>query len=184
MDTQGATEFRLRDGTRVRLRPVRPDDKERLAKGLERLSSRSRYLRFMGAVATLSEKTLRYLTEIDQANHLAWIALDPSSPGEPALGVARCVRVGEEPSVAEVAVAVADELQNRGLGSLLLELLAGSAREHGITTFRADVLRENLTVVHALQELGAAGKLEDGLLHVDMPVDEVLELARQWRFAP
>jgi GNAT superfamily N-acetyltransferase len=176
-----AVDCRLRDGTPVRVRPVRPEDKARIASGLEKLSSRSRYLRFLGAGAAPTEKTLRYLTEIDQVNHMAWIAVDPSVPGEPALGVARCVRVAGEPDVAEVAIVVGDPFQNRGLGSLLFELLAGSAKEHGIATFRASVLRENTKIVHALQELGASGAVDEGLLHVDMPVDEVRELARQYR---
>lgn len=169
----------LRDGTPVRLRPIEPGDKGRLVDGLRRLSGRSRYYRFLGAVNELSEKTLRYLTEVDQRGHIAWIALDARTEGEPALGVARCVRVPDDPTVAEVAVAVADSHQSLGLGSLLLERVAAAASREGITTFRANVLRENAAVVHALQDLGATGNLEDGVLHVDMPVDDVEALARE-----
>jgi GNAT superfamily N-acetyltransferase len=174
-------ETTLRDGTRVRLRPIRPDDKQRLVEGLKRLSSRSRYFRFLGAINALTEKSLRYLTEVDQESHLAWIAVDPVAKGEPALGVVRCVRLEKEPRIAEVAVVVADDLQNRGLGSLLLEVLAGEAAKRGIETFRASVLHENTGVVHALQELGVRGHVERGLLHVDMAVEDVAKAARATR---
>ena len=172
---------RLRDGSLVRVRPLGPDDKARVLEGFRALSNESRYRRFFGAVATLSEATLRYLTEIDQANHLAWIAVDPAREGEPALGVARCVRIVTEPNVAEVAVAVADTHQNRGLGSLLLERLAEAALGKGMTTFRAVVLWENDQVVHALQDIGIHGKTEGNLLHIDIAAEEVRRRAHAWR---
>ena len=82
-------EFELRDGTPVRVRPIRPEDRERLQVGLHQLSAASRYHRFHATVSELSPEHLGYLTEVDQVNHLAWIALDPALPGEPAVGVAR-----------------------------------------------------------------------------------------------
>lgn len=116
-------------------------------------------------------------------DHLAWIAVDPSRPEEPALGTVRCVRSRAEPRVAEVAIFVVDELQGRGLGSLLFEVLAAAAMAAGIEVFRAAVLRENSEVVHALQELGVRGAIEDGILHVDVPVADALGLARSWNDA-
>ena len=55
----------LRDGTRVRLRLIRPDDKALLHDGFERLSPASRYLRFLAPKAALSDDELRYLCEVD-----------------------------------------------------------------------------------------------------------------------
>ncbi len=172
---------RLRDGTPVHIRPIHAEDKKRLIEGLGRLSSRSRYHRFFGAISALTEKTLKYLTEVDQVNHIAWIAVDPTRRDEPALGVARCVRLETDPAIAEIAITVADACQNRGLGSLLIEQLATSALERGIRTFRAVILRENSVVLHALQEVGVRGRLDDGEVHVDVPVEEVRALAHAYR---
>jgi RimJ/RimL family protein N-acetyltransferase len=163
----------LPDGTRVRLRLVRADDKARLAAGVQGLSARTRYQRFLAPIPGLTDKTLRYLTEIDNEDHLAWIAVDPDAPGEPALGVARYVRSGSDSTVAEIAAVVGDEVQGRGLGSLLLSLLAESAREHGIRTFHAVVLEENRGVRRLLERLGARGRLEQGVLEADVPVGAV-----------
>jgi ribosomal protein S18 acetylase RimI-like enzyme len=163
----------LRDGTAVTLRPILPTDKDRLRRGFRRLSPQSRYRRFGAPVKDLSDKQLRYLTEIDHENHMAWIALDPAAPDSPALGVVRCVRLSDEPDVAEAAIVVADGYQGRGLGSILLGMLAVSAIANGIARFRAYVLTENRPMLEMLHELGGTVALEEpGLYRVDLSLDE------------
>jgi GNAT superfamily N-acetyltransferase len=133
----------LRDGTRVLLRPVVPEDKVRLVQGLDRLSPASRYRRFMTAVARISPKQLAYFTELDYVNHYAVGALTLDEPGQPGIGVARYVRLVEEPTAAEVAVTIIDEYQGRGVGKLLLRALAAVAAEHGIRSFQAEIMGDN-----------------------------------------
>ncbi|HEY3215940.1 MAG TPA: GNAT family N-acetyltransferase [Candidatus Eisenbacteria bacterium] len=163
--------YRLRDRAPVLLRPIRPEDKGRLMEGFERLSPESRYQRFMAAVAGLSESQLRRFTEIDYADHMAWIALDPSTPDQPAVGVARYIRLPGQPAVAEVAVTVLDDYQGRGLGTLLLGLVSRSAAQQGIATFRAYALETNSAMIRILRDLGAAVRREDtGVLRLDVPV--------------
>lgn len=159
----------LHDGTRVLLRPITPDDRERLAVGLQRLSPRSRYLRFHTAVDALSDAQLTYLTEVDGHDHVAWIAVDEDHPEVPGVGVARYVRLAGEPTIAEAAVTVADEYQGRGGGTLLLGILAGEARANGIEVFRNYVLAENVAMLEVFDQLGATRELEaPGLYRVDL----------------
>jgi GNAT superfamily N-acetyltransferase len=113
---------------------------------------------------------LRYLTEIDYVDHMAWVALDPTQASQPGLGVARYVRLAGDPTAAEAAVTVLDEHQGRGIGTILLALLASSARQHGIERFRGYVLSENLPMVEILRDLGATVVHEGTLLQVDVPV--------------
>lgn len=161
----------LRDGSPVLLRPIEPGDKERLRDGLRRLSPTSRYRRFMTGVPDLSARELAYLTEVDQRDHLAWIALDPSAPDLPALGVARAIRLPGEPEVAEAAITVVDSHQGRGLGSLLLAVLAREARRRGIARFRAWVLASNAPMLELLRRVGAEGVPEgEGVIRVEVPV--------------
>lgn len=163
----------LRDGTQVLIRPITPDDKMRLQEGLTRLSEASRYRRFMGAMSTFSPDQLRHLTEVDHKDHVAWIALDLASEGQPGLGVARYVRLKGEPEVAEAAVAVIDSHHGKGLGTFLLGFLALSGRENGIRAFRAYVLAENRPVLQILRDLGARTSREGGgLLRVDVPIPD------------
>ena len=166
-------EFRLRDGRRVLVRPIGPDDRERLQVGLHQLSPQSRYHRFHAAVSELSPEQLRQLTEVDQVNHLAWIALDPALPGEPAVGVARCIRLPTARRTAEVAVTVLDAYQGRGLGTLLLGMLSQAAAAQGIRSYRAYVQDDNDAMLRIFRDLGAhVGCLELGVYQLDIPVPE------------
>jgi GNAT superfamily N-acetyltransferase len=172
------TTHRLSDGTLVRVRPVTRDDRERLRNGFARLSAESKYRRFLAAPATLSESTLDYLTGTDGWNHLA-IGAELAAPGADTsygLGIARFVRLDEDPSKAEAAVAVIDEMQHRGLGRLLLRELICTARQRGVTTFVCHVLPSNEPVKTMLHELDAQAMphLKDGLLVYEAQLPEVL----------
>jgi GNAT superfamily N-acetyltransferase len=165
-----ARKLTLRDGTRILVRPILPQDKDRLREGFALLSQASRYRRFMTSLGALSDEQLRYLTEIDYADHMAWVALDPAQPAHPGLGIARYIRLAEDPTAAEAAVTVLDEQQGKGIGTILLTVLAESARAHGIQRFRGYVLAENTPMVAILQDLGATVAQEGSLLRVDVPI--------------
>lgn len=142
----------LRDGSHVRIRQGRRSDRELLLRGFRRLSSESRYRRFLAPMPRLPEATVRHLTDIDHHDHEAMIALDEQ--GTEALGVARYVRDPERPDAAEVAVTVVDDRQGRGLGTLLLEAISARAREEGVRTFTAWMLARNQEMMDLFQRLG------------------------------
>jgi RimJ/RimL family protein N-acetyltransferase len=162
-------ETTLRDGTRVRIRQVEPDDREDLVEGFDKLSTRSRYLRFHSAIEELSPAQLDYLTQVDQVDHVAWVAIDLDDPSEPGIGVARFVRLDDEPQVAEAAVTVLDAYQGRGLGTLLLQVLASAARARDIDVFRAYVLGDNRRMLSVLDRLGPTSRArQDGVYQIDV----------------
>ncbi len=134
------------------VRPIRPDDKERLLGAFERSSRESRYRRFFSPTARLSAAQLRYLTEIDHHGHEALQAVDPRT--NDGVGVARFVRSPDDSTIAEVAVAVVDDWQGRGLASALLHDLAARAREEGIERFSASVLAENEAIMKLFRGFG------------------------------
>jgi GNAT superfamily N-acetyltransferase len=163
--------IKLKDGTAVLLRPVLPEDRQRLQNELSLMSPESRHQRFFSAIHEFTEEQLTYFTQVDQASHVAWIALDASAPGQPGLGIARFIRHENQPKLAEVAFAVIDSYQARGVGSALLAMLYLKAQTHGIETLRAIVLADNGTVVTWLHRLGAVGKSSsDGIVELDLPV--------------
>jgi acetyltransferase len=127
----------------VLIRPIRPDDKALLAVGMEHLSERSTYQRFLASKRALTAAELRYLTEIDFRDHVAFVAVRPEEP-DVLVGVGRWVRSRSDPEVAEIAFVVADDLQHRGLGTALGEALADAARERGVRRFVATMLPDNL----------------------------------------
>src|SRR4051794_30504141 len=164
--------FTLRDGAPIVVRPILPEDSERLVEAFARLSEESRYRRFGTPVRNLTDEQIRYLTEIDYVDHMAWVALDPAGEGEPGLGVARYVRLPDEPTVAEAAVTVVDSHQGLGLGSILLGVLGLSAVAHGIRTFPAYVLEENKAVQDLFIGMGAEIQHEGSMARVDVPLPE------------
>jgi|GEM_PF-955825 len=166
-------ETELRDGTPVLLRQIRPADRDRLVEGLERLSPRSRYLRFHADVDHLTEQQIDYLTHVDHAEHEAIVGLDLTRPHVPGIGVARYIRDAFERRVAEAAVTVADEYQGKGAGTLLLGALAVRARRQGIEVFRNYVLASNQPMLDVFDGLGAEREQEtDRLWRVDLTLPE------------
>jgi ribosomal protein S18 acetylase RimI-like enzyme len=155
----------LRDGTQVAVRLVRPEDRELLRAGFDRLSPESRYARFLAPKASLSDDELRYLCEVDQENHVALGAVrdapDGAPDGEPiGLGIARFIRLTDRPDTAEAAIAVADEVQHQGLGRLLLTRLVAAAAERGIARFRCEVLGSNTGMTALLGEISPDRSIE------------------------
>ena len=146
----------LRDGSRLVVRPIRPDDKAAIVAGFERLSPQSRYRRFFAPLQRLSVRDLAYLTEVDHRDHEALIGFAEHT-GEP-VGVARFIRAAD-PTEAEVAVTVVDDWQGRGAATAMLDLLVGRAREERITHFLALVLSENREALEMFDHM-APGRSE------------------------
>ena len=176
------TEVALDDDTRVRVRPIVPGDKAHLVDGFRRLSPQSRYRRFMAPLDELAPEMLRHLTEIDYHDHFAYIALALTEEGEVAAGVARYVRLPDEPEIAEAAVTVVDELQGRGLGTLLLQALGAVALQNGIRRFRAYALDSNRPLRELAEAMGAeTGYDSPGMIRVEV---DLPQQARNLRRTP
>lgn len=158
----------LRDGSDVVLRLVRPEDKLLLREGFARLSPESRYRRFFTPKSDLSDDELRYLTECDQVAHVAIGAA--SADLARGLGVARCIALRDDPGAAEAAVAVTDDMQGRGLGSLLLQRLIAAARERGIERFRFEMLGTNKGMADLVRALAptATCRVHDGVMCMEL----------------
>jgi RimJ/RimL family protein N-acetyltransferase len=142
----------LRDGTIVSLRPIAPTDKSALTAALEALSPDTVHRRFLGPKVRFSTKELRYLTEVDGRDHVAIVAEEPEHPGR-IVAVARWVRLIGQPDAAEFAIVVGDHLQGKGLGSLLADELAATAKLNGVTRFTASTLSENEPILRIMARL-------------------------------
>jgi GNAT superfamily N-acetyltransferase len=159
---------RLRDGARIRIRPIEPEDREMVVAGFERLSPESRYRRFFSAVPRLTSRQLDYLTQVDHHDHEALIAIDEAT-GD-GVAVARYVRTTE--GVAEPAITVIDEWQGRGVANVLLDALVERAREEGVRTFAAPVLTENTAAIRIFERLGDTAVTPKGReveIAIDLP---------------
>ncbi|MDD2661075.1 MAG: GNAT family N-acetyltransferase [Methylococcales bacterium] len=160
----------LHDGELVDFRPVRQNDKETIQKGMLALSSKSRYFRFFSPILKLTDTQLYNFTKIDQENHVAWIALAHNEPEDRGLGIARFIRIQNQPEIAEFGLAVIDSYQQRGLGTILLAALHRMASINGIEILRGYVLADNTVMRSWLGRLGAVSIYENGLYQMDLTV--------------
>ncbi|MDD2759248.1 MAG: N-acetyltransferase, partial [Methylomonas sp.] len=104
----------LKDGEWVDFRPVKPYDGQTIQNGMRALSDQSRYFRFFSPIVKLSDEQLHYFTEVDQHNHVAWIALAHDKIEQLGVGIARFIRFQHQAHIAEFAVTVVDSYQRRG----------------------------------------------------------------------
>jgi acetyl coenzyme A synthetase (ADP forming)-like protein len=164
----------LRDGGSIHVRAIRPDDRERLVEHFRRLSARSVYFRFFGAKRRLTDAELDRFTRLDFVERAALVATLRDRGEEHIIGVGRYAVVPGPRRSAEVAFAVADEHQGRGIGTILLEHLLRLARANGITEFQADVLGENnrMLEVFARSGLVVTKSIEAGVIHLSFPIEE------------
>ena len=164
---EGAT---LTDGTPVVLRPIRPADAPLLQAGLLQLSDRTRYLRFHAPRGEFSAEELRFLTEVDGETHFALTAFTLRSHRLVAVG--RFVRGSAAPAEAEIALVVADAVQGKGLGLLLLSRLREAALERDVTRFTGAMLEENRQMRGLLRKLGGrVGLASRGVCEVELALN-------------
>ena len=162
---------KLRDGTKVLIRPLQPEDKKDLLRGFDKLSIVSRRFRFLSPIRKLSAYQLKSLIDVDQVNHVAIGVKDIGRPDKPGIAIGRFVCLEDEPGTAEFAITVTDEYQNRGVGTMIAELLMRTARDRGIEILRGFLLDDNLAMIRLLEGLGARMKRETGnVLQADLPV--------------
>ena len=156
----------LRDGGTCHMRPIRPDDRDRLQAMHLKQSARSTYLRFFAPLPRLSEKDLDRFTVVDYVDRVALVAV----VGDDIVAVGRYDVI--TPGEAEVAFNVSDQHQGRGLGSVLLEHLAAAARERGITRFMAETLPENRAMVKVFRDAGyeVSHRFDDGVITLEFAI--------------
>ena len=140
----------LRDGTPLRLRPIRPDDAPRLVEAYGRLSEHPAYQRFFTVMKRLPPDWARLHSAVDYRTRLALIAERGPREQPELIGVARYEPTGE-PGTAEVAFVVLDGWQGKGLGTIMLDALLAAAAARGITRFRAYVLADNARMLDLLR---------------------------------
>lgn len=159
----------MRDGVVARFRPIKSSDAASLVKFFERLGAQSRYFRFFRAKAQLTDKEVEFFTTVDYESRMAMVVFHEDEM----IGVGRYDRETDDPSVAEVAFAVADDQQGRGIGTQLLQVLTTYGRAHGVDSLQAFVLPDNLAMMRVFRNSGytLTRSLEEGVYNVQFPVE-------------
>jgi GNAT superfamily N-acetyltransferase len=147
------SDVELKDGTRVHVRPIRPDDEIALIALYGRLSRLTAYQRFFSVMRRLPPNWAHFLAGVDYVRRLALVAVRDASPGADLIAVARYEPTGD-PASAEVAFVVQDGWQNKGLGTMLFHRLLEAAQQRGIKQFHAYVLADNRRMLDLIARCG------------------------------
>ena len=166
----------LKNGMRVKIRSIRPDDKKRLAEAFKNLDPESIYTRFFHHKKMLTEEELKSATEIDFENAVALVVTTGEGEHETIIGAGRYVVIEESgPSRgAEVAFTIEEDYHRQGMARILLQHLASIAREKGLSRFAAEVLSENRGMLTVFSRSGLPMKTEHGgeAMHVTLSLTE------------
>ncbi len=159
----------LRDGRRATIRPIRRDDAPRTAAFIEGLSAQSKHTLFLGGIAELSDEALHRLCDADAVNDMAYVAV-AAEAAEAATGVERQVGVcryagAAAPDGAEISVAIADDWQHQGLGTLLLRRLVDHARRDGVRRLYSVDALANEPMRRLARELGFTERPDPDDIH-------------------
>lgn len=145
----------LRDGRRVEVRPIRPDDADLERAFVAALAPETRYFRFMMNVRELTPAMIERFTQIDYRYELALVAVETVPSGQRFCAVARITPSGPE-AECEFAIVVGEWMQRSGLGRLLMQALIKAAQARSYRTMIGSVLAENLPMIAFCQSLGFA----------------------------
>jgi GNAT superfamily N-acetyltransferase len=172
----------LADGARLRVRPIVAADRGPLAEAFERLSDQSRHHRFLGPKPRLSTRELDYLTDVDHVTHEALVAIDETTGH--IVGVGRYATGPDGGTVADLALAVADAWQRRGIGHALAVRLVDRARANGMTALTGTTLAANRGARALLDRLGfRARSIGAGVLEAELAIPRVTPLRPRYRGA-
>jgi GNAT superfamily N-acetyltransferase len=157
-----------RDGRKLEIRALRPDDRDGLTAAVGRTSAQSLYRRFFGAKRDFSDKEVAFFVNVDFISHVALVAV--AEEGGQAVIAAGGRYIVQQPGTAEVAFVVTDQYQGQRIGAALLRHLATIGRHAGLKEFTAEVLPENAPMLKVFEKSGlkSSTKRERGVVHVGL----------------
>jgi len=175
-----AADALLRDGGSIHIRAIRPDDKDRLQAHFHALGFDSVRFRFLGAKKDLTPRDLQYFTELDFSQHVGLVAVRRLEDREEFIGVGRYICAEDDHRRAEFALAVVDDWQGRGVGTLLMEHLARLAAADGVERFEAEILATNRKMFDVVVALGfhVDENARAGVVHAWFPIEPTPESRR------
>jgi|SRR5437016_12323761 len=160
----------LRDGGRLEIRALRPNDRAALLAAAGRVAAPSLYRRFLGVKRGFTEREVAFFSNVDFVHHVALVAVIEEGGREEIVGGGRYIVV--QPGQAELAFMVIDQYQGLGIGAALMSNLATIARSAGIRELIAEVLADNAQMLSVFKKSGfpLTTKRESGVLHVTLQV--------------
>jgi RimJ/RimL family protein N-acetyltransferase len=162
----------LRNGRRIEIRALRPDDRADIVAAVDHMSVKSLYRRFFGIRRHFSEREIDFFLNVDFASHVVLVAVMRDAGRAAIVAGTRYIVV--HPGTAEVAFTVVDKFQGQGIGHVLMRHITSLAREAGLKELIADVLPENTPMLKVFEKSGLELKTtqENGVVHVVLQLSD------------
>ena len=166
--TEASAYALLTDGTTIEIRPAWPSDFDAVRDMHAKMSPDNLYLRFFGVSTLAAEQEARRICREPAPDHGALLAV----LGGEVVGCGSFEVTDDGSRSAEVAMAVADDVHSRGVGTLLLEHLISLARSRGVRAFTAETLAENALMLQVFADAGLPvhRALSDGVYELTFPL--------------
>jgi RimJ/RimL family protein N-acetyltransferase len=167
-----ATE-RLRNGSSLQIRSLRPSDREEMLAAVQRLSKEALYRRFFAPKRSFSDREIEFYLNVDFKSHVALVAVLPEGGRQIIVGGSRYIVT--RPGTAEVAFAVDDPHQRLGIATRLIVHLIVVARAAALDEFIAEVLPENVPMLKVFERCGLpmTTRRERGVVHVTIALSNI-----------
>ena len=149
-------------GLQPSVRQMSKGDGDMLKKFFNSLTDRSRFSRFMTPISEVPSVLLKILSDVGSANHIAFMATVDLGSKTQMVGEVRFAISQQNSSVAEFAIAVADDWQGKGLARKLMRTMEEAARDHGISTLVGTTLRSNAAMIELGRHAGYHLKPDPG----------------------
>lgn len=161
---------RLRDGTAIRFRPIKPSDEEQMRQLFYRFSDETVYYRYFGHVKAMPHAKMQQYANVDWSNTMSIVGLVEDGDQSRVIAEARYIIERLQP-FAEVVFVVDEAYQGQGIATYMYRMLVRLARERGVQGFTADVLFSNLGMMKVFRKGGLPVKaeLKDGIYHLFIP---------------
>lgn len=158
----------LRDGRRVEIRALTPDDEAALVAAVARTSAESLRRRFFAPKRIFTDRETAFFLNVDFVNHVSLVAVVEEGGSPMIAGGGRYIVI--RPGEAEIAFAVVDQYQGQGVGGALMRHLIVIARAAGLQKLIAEVLAENMPMLRLLEKSGLrmSTRREAEVLHVTL----------------
>jgi acetyltransferase len=166
--SQWQRHLEVKDGWRVFVRPIRPEDEPLIHEFLRHVTSQDLRLRFFAPMKQFTHEFIARLTQLDYARAMAFVAFDEAT--NEMVGVVR-IHSDSVYESGEYAILLRSDLKGRGLGWALMQLIIEYARSEGLKTIAGDVLQENTAMLEMCRSLGFGVKtdpVEHGICSVKL----------------
>ena len=166
--SQWQRHFEVKDGWRVFVRPIRPEDEPSIHELLRHVTMQDLRLRFFAPMKEFSHEFIARLTQLDYARAMAFVAFDEAT--NEMVGVVR-IHSDSIYESGEYAILLRSDLKGRGLGWALMQLIIEYAKSEGLKAISGDVLQENTVMLEMCRHLGfevKADPVEHGICDVKL----------------